>query len=77
MAAIFNSLMTQKLGYTKYVAQGGDFGSSLVHWLAELYPQNLMGLHVNLMAPPNDLRVYPYLVRVFFYSLESHVLLLK
>ena len=31
MAAIFNSLMTNVLGYKKYISQGGDFGGTICH----------------------------------------------
>ena len=36
------------LGYDKYVAQGGDWGSSISRVLGILYPQNCCGVHVNL-----------------------------
>ena len=31
MANTFNSLMTEVLGYDRYIAQGGDWGLSLIH----------------------------------------------
>lgn len=43
-----------RLGYTRYVAQGGDWGSPISHALARLAPAGLAGIHVNLPAvvPP-------------------------
>ncbi len=39
MAAIFNSLMTNTLGYKKYISQGGDFGGTICTWLAYDFPR--------------------------------------
>ncbi len=33
MASIFNTLMTDKLGYDSYIAQGGDWGGAISSWL--------------------------------------------
>jgi pimeloyl-ACP methyl ester carboxylesterase len=48
--------LMQRLGYTRYVAQGGDWGSAVTHALAELAPQGLAGIHTNfptfLFDPP-------------------------
>ncbi len=49
MAAIFNSLMTNVLGYKKYIAQGGDFGGTICTWLAYDFPKNLLGIHINIL----------------------------
>ena len=42
------------LGYEKYVVQGGDWGSTVSKWMAELYPENCIGIHLNLVIayPP-------------------------
>ena len=47
MSAIFNSLMTNVLGYKKYIAQGGDFGGTICTWLAYDFPSSLAGIHIN------------------------------
>jgi len=46
--------LMQRLGYTRYVAQGGDWGSPVSNAMARLAPQGLLGIHVNLPAvvPP-------------------------
>jgi len=49
MASIFNSLMTDVLGYKKYIAQGGDFGGTICTWLAYDCPKNLLGIHINIL----------------------------
>ena len=49
MASIFNSLMTEILGYKKYLAQGGDFGGTIATWLAYDFPKSLLGIHINIL----------------------------
>ena len=49
MATIFNSLMTNVLGYKKYISQGGDFGGTICTWLAYDFPKNLLGIHINIL----------------------------
>jgi pimeloyl-ACP methyl ester carboxylesterase len=46
-------LMT-RLGYTRYVAQGGDWGSPVSSAMARQAPAGLLGIHINLPAivPP-------------------------
>lgn len=48
-AKIWHKLMTEILGYDKYGAQGGDFGSVVTAWLAHLYPESVAGIHFNLV----------------------------
>ena len=42
MASIFNSLMTDVLGYKTYLAQGGDFGGTIATWLAYDFPKDII-----------------------------------
>ena len=49
MSSIFNKLMTEELGYKKYIAQGGDFGGTICTWLAYDFPNNLLGIHINIL----------------------------
>ena len=47
--------LMQRLGYTRYVAQGGDWGSPISSAMARLAPAGLLGIHINLPAtiPPD------------------------
>ena len=55
IAIIQNNLMLE-LGYEKYIAQGGDWGATVSKWMADLYPDNCIGLHLNLVIayPPDN-----------------------
>jgi len=46
--------LMKRLGYTSYVAQGGDWGSPVSNAMGRLAPEGLLGIHVNLPAivPP-------------------------
>ncbi|MGB1547084.1 MAG: alpha/beta fold hydrolase, partial [Alphaproteobacteria bacterium] len=50
-AALWNELMTEKLGYTKYAAQGGDWGAFITGWLGFNHAENVIGIHLNRMGP--------------------------
>ena len=47
--------LMQRLGYTKYVAQGGDWGNSISEVMALQQPAGLLGIHTNMAAtvPPD------------------------
>jgi pimeloyl-ACP methyl ester carboxylesterase len=42
--------LMERLGYTRYVAQGGDVGASVTDALGRQAPTGLVGIHVNLLA---------------------------
>ena len=46
--------LMKRLGYTRYVAQGGDWGAPVSSAMARLAPTGLLGIHINLPAtvPP-------------------------
>ena len=46
MAAVLTELMTKTLGYDKFVAHGGDWGSSIVEQLALHHASALLGIHL-------------------------------
>jgi pimeloyl-ACP methyl ester carboxylesterase len=48
-------VLMKRLGYTRYVAQGGDWGSGVVEAMARQAPEGLLGIHINLPAvfPPD------------------------
>jgi len=43
--------LMHRLGYTRYVAQGGDVGASVTDAMGRQAPQGLAGIHTNLLAP--------------------------
>ncbi|GCE31508.1 multidrug MFS transporter [Dictyobacter alpinus] len=49
VAELFMQLMTQELGYERFGAQGGDWGSAISLRLGEAYPDKLIGVHVNML----------------------------
>ncbi len=53
VAGVWAELM-KRLGYTHYVAQGGDWGAVITTELARSAPPGLLGIHLNLPAavPP-------------------------
>jgi pimeloyl-ACP methyl ester carboxylesterase len=44
------AVLMQRLGYTEYVAQGGDWGNAVTEQLALLKPAGLQGIHTNMPA---------------------------
>jgi pimeloyl-ACP methyl ester carboxylesterase len=55
MADLFAELMTDVLGYGRFCAQGGDWGSYVVALLAARHAETLHGIHLNLMPVKQDL----------------------
>lgn len=57
IAAAWAELM-RRLGYTRYVAQGGDWGATVTTMLGHMRPEGLAGIHLNMPivtpAPPYD-----------------------
>lgn len=54
IARAWGELM-KRLGYTRYVAQGGDWGAPISQAMALQAPEGLLGIHINLPAavPPD------------------------
>jgi pimeloyl-ACP methyl ester carboxylesterase len=42
--------LMDRLGYTRYVAQGGDVGASVTDAMGRQAPEGLLGIHINLLA---------------------------
>jgi pimeloyl-ACP methyl ester carboxylesterase len=49
IAEIFHKLMTDVLGYKRYGAQGGDWGSAITSRLGEVHGDSLFGIHLNMV----------------------------
>ncbi|MET0507120.1 MAG: epoxide hydrolase [Burkholderiaceae bacterium] len=58
IAAILHTLMTERLGYPSYGAQGGDWGSFITARLAATEPQSLVGIHLNMMPLRRDATLF-------------------
>jgi len=43
--------LMRRLGYTRYVAQGGDVGAGVTDAMGRQAPEGLVGIHTNLLAP--------------------------
>ena len=50
MASLFNTLMTDVLGYDSYLAQGGDWGGAISSWLGFEYAPPCRAIHINIMT---------------------------
>src|SRR5262245_43085278 len=43
--------LMRRLGYTRYVAQGGDVGAAITDAMGRQAPEGLAGIHTNLLVP--------------------------
>lgn len=50
MAAVFNTLMTETLGYENYIAQGGDWGGAISSWLGYDHAPACSAIHINVLT---------------------------
>ncbi|MGI4816216.1 MAG: epoxide hydrolase family protein [Janthinobacterium lividum] len=50
VAALWRTLMVEKLGFDRYVAQGGDWGATVTSWLALDHPAELAAIHLNMVS---------------------------
>lgn len=54
-ARLFNTLMTEVLGYKSYLAQGGDWGAMVTSWLGRDHGANARAIHLNMLGfRPHD-----------------------
>ena len=54
MADAFATLMTDVLGYPRFAAQGGDWGSFITSRLGYSHAEKVIGIHLNLLAVRRD-----------------------
>ena len=54
IADAFAELMTRVLGYDNFGAQGGDWGAFVTSRLGYAYPDNVAGIHLNMLAVRRD-----------------------
>jgi len=50
MAGMFDTLMTDVLGYDSYLAQGGDWGGAISSWLGYDHSSTCRAIHINIMT---------------------------
>ena len=50
MASVFNTLMTDTLGYKSYMAQGGDWGGAISSWLGYDHAPVCEAIHINVLT---------------------------
>ena len=48
-AGLMHQLMTDVLGYHRYLVQGGDWGAAIGAWIAHDHPDSVTGLHLNMV----------------------------
>jgi microsomal epoxide hydrolase len=54
IAEVFAALMTDVLGYKRFGAQGGDWGSYVASRLGFAFPERMIGIHLNFLAVRRD-----------------------
>ena len=59
IGAMFHELMT-RLGFSRYGAQGGDWGSFITAWLGANRAQHLRGIHLNMMPIRRDAAMFSH-----------------
>ena len=50
VARLFARLMTEVLGYDRYIAQGGDWGGAISSWLGFEHVPACRAIHINIMT---------------------------
>ncbi|MDY7225701.1 epoxide hydrolase family protein [Hyalangium rubrum] len=50
-ADLWSRLMREVLGYERYGAHGGDWGSAVTTQLGHKYPEQLIGIHLTMLLP--------------------------
>ncbi|KAL4713752.1 hypothetical protein ACJJTC_004283 [Scirpophaga incertulas] len=73
-AVIFKNLM-ERLGHKKFYVQGGDWGAGVASAVATLYPDNVLGMHINLAFVKSSTNMLMMTLGSYFPSLvvEPHL----
>ena len=50
IADILNKLMTEKLEYKNYLAQGGDWGATIANWIGYDHSKSCKAIHINCLT---------------------------
>lgn len=54
-AELWCTLMTKSLGYSSYVATGGDMGREILFYMAASHPESIIGLHLTDVGFASDI----------------------
>ena len=56
VARLFDTMMREGFGYSRYLAQGGDWGAGVSAWIALDHPASVRAIHLNylLVQPAGD-----------------------
>jgi microsomal epoxide hydrolase len=68
-ARIFKKLMNERLGFKRFMVQGGDWGSLVVTNLGRMYPEYLYGVHINMAFVMNAKANFLSILGSFFPTL--------
>lgn len=58
IGAVFDTLMHDRLGYRRYAAQGGDWGSFVTAWLGANRADHVRGIHLNFLPLRRDAAMF-------------------
>lgn len=50
VAKLWRTLMTERLGYARFAAQGGDWGAAITSWLGADHADVVSAIHLNMIA---------------------------
>ena len=62
IADCLKKLMVNVLEYEKFCIQGGDWGAMIGSRISYIYPDNILGLHLNMLALIRDYNAYHILL---------------
>ena len=65
MADLWRKLMTEVLGYTRFGAQGGDWGDFVTRSLGQRHSDVVGAIHINMIYPEAKLQKHPELAEWF------------
>ncbi|CAL7939637.1 unnamed protein product [Xylocopa violacea] len=68
MSVILKNLM-QRLGFKRFYVQGGDWGSFVAANMAALFPEKIIGLHLNMCTSPTPSNFFWLVIGSYFPSL--------
>lgn len=51
---LWHRLMTEELGFTRYIAHGGDLGAGITSRLAQSHPEAVAGIHLLAVSSPPE-----------------------